>query len=74
MRVTAVYATTLFVIASVLCALGPQVQGRVVGHLSTNLNNLGQGHLGTLLASASSCCLGSCACWRWRSCCGPAGI
>ncbi len=51
-RVTLTYATALFVIASLLLILGPQVQDRVVGHLSTNLENLRQGHLGTLLGSA----------------------
>ncbi|MEW2480136.1 rhomboid-like protein [Mycobacterium sp. NPDC049093] len=51
-RVTLSYATALFVIASLLLILGPQTQDRVVGHLSTNLENLGRGHLGTLLGSA----------------------
>lgn len=51
-RVTLTYATALFVIASLLLILGPQVQDRVVGHLSTNLENLGRGNLGTLLGSA----------------------
>jgi hypothetical protein len=51
-RATAAYATALFVVASVLLALGPGAQNRVVGGLSTNLHNLGQGHLGTLLGSA----------------------
>lgn len=51
-RVTLSYATALFVIASLLLILGPQVQDRVVSHLSTNLENLGRGHLGTLLGSA----------------------
>ncbi|MFV8052066.1 rhomboid-like protein [Mycobacterium sp. 48b] len=51
-RVTLVYAAALFVIASLLLILGPKVQDRVVGHLSTNLENLRQGHLGTLVGSA----------------------
>ncbi|MDF3335951.1 hypothetical protein P3H80_00875 [Mycolicibacterium septicum] len=51
-RVTLVYAAALFVIASLLLILGPRVQDNVVGHLSTNLENLGQGHLGTLVGSA----------------------
>ncbi len=51
-RVTLVYAAALFVIASLLLILGPRVQDSVVGHLSTNLENLGQGHLGTLVGSA----------------------
>lgn len=36
----------------VLLMLGPDVQDRVVRHGSTNLHNLGQGRLGTLLGSA----------------------
>ena len=51
-RVTLAYAAALFVVASVLLALGPRVQDRVVGQLSTNLHNLAHGHLGTLLGSA----------------------
>jgi hypothetical protein len=51
-RVTVAYATALFVVASVLLALGPRAQDRVVSQLSTNLHNLRQGHLGTLLGSA----------------------
>ncbi|MGW4099673.1 MULTISPECIES: rhomboid-like protein [unclassified Mycobacterium] len=51
-RVTLAYAAALFTIASLLLILGPKVQDRVVSHLSTNLENLGQGHLGTLLGSA----------------------
>jgi hypothetical protein len=51
-RVTVAYAAALFVVATVLLALGPRVQDRVVGQLSTNLHNLAHGHLGTLLGSA----------------------
>jgi len=51
-RATAVYATVLFVIASVLWALGPQAESRVVDQLSTNLHNLRHGQFGTLLGSA----------------------
>lgn len=51
-RVTLTYATALFIVASLLLILGPQVQARVVGHLSTNLENLGRGNLATLLGSA----------------------
>jgi hypothetical protein len=51
-RVTAAYAATLFVVASMLLALGPRVQDRVVRVLSTNLDNLAQGQVGTLLGSA----------------------
>ncbi|MDH6193974.1 hypothetical protein M2272_000595 [Mycobacterium frederiksbergense] len=46
------YATTLFLVASTLLALGPRAQDRVVDHLSTNLENLGEGRFGTLLGSA----------------------
>ena len=52
MRVTAAYAVVLVVVAATMVALGPQVQGRVIDHLSTNLHNLRHGHLGTLIASA----------------------
>jgi hypothetical protein len=51
-RVTVAYTTALFLVASALLALGPQVQDHVVSQLSTNLHNLGRGHLGTLLGSA----------------------
>jgi hypothetical protein len=51
-RVTAAYATTLFVVATALTALGPGVQERVIEALSTNLNNLGNGYVGTLAGSA----------------------
>ncbi|CAN5851782.1 hypothetical protein BH09ACT7_BH09ACT7_32620 [soil metagenome] len=51
-RVTVAYASALFVIASALLALGPNVQDHVVRQLSTNLHNLGHGHLGTLVGSA----------------------
>ncbi|MDX1890785.1 rhomboid-like protein [Mycolicibacterium sp. 050158] len=51
-RVTAAYATALFVIASILVALGPRTTERVIGQLSTNLDNLGSGHLATLVGSA----------------------
>ena len=51
-RVTLLYAAILAVVAEVLVHLGPQVQDMVVRRLSTNLHNLGQGHLGTLIGSA----------------------
>jgi hypothetical protein len=51
-RVTVVYAVMLVLVATTLLALGPGAQHRVVSHMSTNLHNLGQGHLGTLLGSA----------------------
>jgi hypothetical protein len=51
-RVTAAYAVLLAVIGGTLLALGPNVQSAVVSRLSTNLYNLGNGHLATLVASA----------------------
>ncbi|WP_123027868.1 rhomboid-like protein [Mycolicibacterium stellerae] len=51
-RVTVAYAAILTGVTSVLMALGPRVQTRVISHASTNLHNLSHGHLGTLLFSA----------------------
>ncbi|KRE28964.1 hypothetical protein ASG82_04345 [Mycobacterium sp. Soil538] len=51
-RITVAYASALFAIASLLVALGPRAQHRVVALMSTNLHNLAEGRLGTLLASA----------------------
>jgi hypothetical protein len=51
-RVTVAYATALFVVASALTVLGPGVQERVIEVLSTNVNNLGNGDIGTLAGSA----------------------
>ncbi|MCW2649702.1 MAG: hypothetical protein JWR32_678 [Mycobacterium sp.] len=51
-RVTATYAVMLVVVATILWALGPQMQDRVVSQMSTNLHNLAHGDLGTLLGSA----------------------
>jgi hypothetical protein len=51
-RVTVAYAFALFSVASALLVLGPGAQNRVVGQLSTNLENLRQGRLGTLVGSA----------------------
>ncbi|OBF25062.1 hypothetical protein A5727_05845 [Mycobacterium sp. ACS4331] len=50
--VTVTYATVLGLVSTVLWVLGPEVRDRVVGHLSTNVENLGHGHVGTLLGSA----------------------
>jgi hypothetical protein len=50
-RVTAAYAVVLAVIGGTLLALGPNVQGAVIGRASTNLYNLANGHLATLVAS-----------------------
>lgn len=51
-RVTIAYAVVLTGVTTVLVALGPRVQSRVISHASTNLHNLGHGHLGTLVVSA----------------------
>jgi hypothetical protein len=51
-RVTVAYAAALTVVGVTLIALGPRVHNEVVGFLSTNLDNLARGHLGTLVASA----------------------
>lgn len=52
LKVTAAYAVVLAVIGGTLLALGPNVQSAVVSRLSTNLYNLANGHLATLVASA----------------------
>src|SRR6185312_15133407 len=51
-RVTVAYAVILTGVSSVLVALGPRVQNRVISRASTNLHNLSHGHLGTLFVSA----------------------
>jgi len=51
-RVTVAYAVILTGVSSVLVALGPRVQNRVISHASTNLHNLSHGHLGTVFVSA----------------------
>lgn len=51
-RVTVLYAVMLAVVAEVMLHLQPQLQQSVIRHSSTNLHNLGHGHLGTLLGSA----------------------
>jgi hypothetical protein len=51
-RVTVAYAVIVTFVTVVLYVLGPQVQDRVIRHVSTNLHNLGHGHIGTLLGSA----------------------
>jgi hypothetical protein len=51
-RVTVAYAVIVTFVTVALYALGPHVQDRVIRHVSTNLHNLGHGHLGTLLGSA----------------------
>ena len=51
-RVTVAYAVIVTCVTMALYALGPQVQERVIRHVSTNLHNLSHGHIGTLLGSA----------------------
>jgi hypothetical protein len=51
-RVTMAYAVIVTSVTIILYALGPQVQDRVIRHVSTNLHNLSHGHFGTLLGSA----------------------
>jgi hypothetical protein len=51
-RFTVAYAVVVTSVTVALYALGPQVQDRVIRHVSTNLHNLGHGRFGTLLGSA----------------------
>ncbi len=51
-RVTVGYAIVLIAVATILGRLDPAAQDRVIRHASTNLHNLGRGHVGTLLGSA----------------------
>ncbi|OKH83754.1 membrane protein [Mycobacterium sp. ST-F2] len=50
--VTVAYAAVLVVVTVGLATLGPAVHDRVIGYASTNLHNLGEGRVGTLIASA----------------------
>lgn len=51
-RVTLVYATALAAVATVMLHLGPGVQQRVIEYTSTNLHNLSEGRISTLIGSA----------------------
>lgn len=51
-RLTLLYAAALLAVAEVLVYLGPRTQSEVVRQVSTNLHNLGEGRLGTLIGSA----------------------
>lgn len=51
-RVTAAYAAILLAVYLVLTALGPRAHQLAVSRMSTNVHNLGRGHLGTLIGSA----------------------
>ena len=51
-RVTLLYAAALAAVAVGLAHLRPSVQASVMRHVSTNLHNLGEGRIGTLISSA----------------------
>src|SRR2546423_303305 len=51
-RVTVGYAVVLITIGATLLAFGSTVPDLVVSHVSTNLHNLANGYLGTLIGSA----------------------
>lgn len=52
LRVTLVYAAALIAVAVGVANLRPQVQQSLMRHVSTNLHNLGEGRIGTLVSSA----------------------
>jgi hypothetical protein len=52
MRVTLIYAAALAAVAVVVARLAPEVQQELLRHVSTNLRNLGEGRIGTLVSSA----------------------
>ena len=51
-RVTTAYALALLAVYLILTTLGPHAQQVAVSRMSTNVHNLGRGHLGTLIGSA----------------------
>ena len=51
-RVTLIYAAVLAAVAIALVDLGPGIQDKVIRYASTNLHNLTEGRLGTLIGSA----------------------
>ena len=51
-RVTLGYTAALVAVATALLMLGPHVRDQVIWHTSTNLHNLGDGRIGTLIGSA----------------------
>lgn len=51
-RMTLLYAAALATVAEVLLWLGPRTQAEVIRRVSTNLHNLGEGRVGTLIGSA----------------------
>ncbi|HPX38073.1 MAG TPA: hypothetical protein PLE49_15375, partial [Mycobacterium sp.] len=52
LRVTLMYAAALAAVAFAMVDLGPRIQAEVVRYASTNLHNLEQGRIGTLIGSA----------------------
>lgn len=52
LRITIAYFTLAAVVAIVMDQLGPRTQWHVLHEASTNLHNLGDGHLATLVTSA----------------------
>jgi hypothetical protein len=63
LRATLIYGAILLAVTSALVALGPEAQARAVERASTNLHNLGHGHVGTLLGSAFVVDAGPIALW-----------
>lgn len=51
-RLTLLYSAALAVVAELLLYLGPRVHTEVIRAVSTNLHNLGEGRIGTLVGSA----------------------
>ena len=51
-RVTLMYAAALAAVAFAMVYVGPRIQAEVVRYASTNLHNLEQGRIGTLIGSA----------------------
>ena len=52
LRVTLMYAAALAAVAFAMVYVGPRIQAEVVRYASTNLHNLEQGRIGTLIGSA----------------------
>ena len=52
LRVTLIYAAALAAVAMALIELGPRVQQNVIRYTSTNVHNLSEGRIGTLIGSA----------------------
>jgi hypothetical protein len=63
LRATLLYGVTLIAVTMALVELGPEAQARAVERASTNLHNLGHGHVGTLLGSAFVVDAGPIALW-----------